>query len=55
LWLGSPGKFVRRLEKADHDAVLRYAENYLGYKKAYLLERKWQAEGEANRRTGSGS
>ena len=56
LWLGSPGKFVRRLEKADHDAVLRYAENYLGYKKAYLMERKWQAEksGPASR-TGSGS
>jgi carbonic anhydrase/acetyltransferase-like protein (isoleucine patch superfamily) len=56
LWLGSPGKVVRRLEKSDHDAVLRYAENYLGYKKAYLMERKWQAEGsEAKPRAGSGS
>ncbi|PYX27747.1 MAG: gamma carbonic anhydrase family protein [Acidobacteria bacterium] len=53
LWLGSPGKFVRTLEKADHDSVLRYAENYLGYKKAYLMERKWQAEGgDAKPRTG---
>jgi carbonic anhydrase/acetyltransferase-like protein (isoleucine patch superfamily) len=56
LWLGAPGKFVRQLEKSDHDTVLRYAENYLGYKKAYLMERKWEAEGsEASPRSGSGS
>jgi len=40
LWLGSPGKFRRHLEKSDEDMILRYAENYLGYKKQYLLERK---------------
>jgi carbonic anhydrase/acetyltransferase-like protein (isoleucine patch superfamily) len=40
LWMGSPGKFRRSLEKDDEATILRYAENYLGYKKAYLLERK---------------
>ena len=40
LWLGSPGKFRRRLEKADEDMILRYAANYIAYKKQYLLERK---------------
>jgi len=56
LWLGSPGKFHRQLDKDDEGKILRYAENYLGYKKAYLMERKWQAEksGPASR-TGSGS
>ncbi len=49
LWLGSPGTFRRQLEKPDEDMILRYAENYLGYKKAYLMERKWQAEGSAAR------
>ncbi|MFZ1917488.1 MAG: gamma carbonic anhydrase family protein [Terriglobales bacterium] len=43
LWLGSPGKFKRHLEKSDEDMILRYAENYLGYKKQYFAgeERKW--------------
>src|SRR5882724_3474774 len=45
LWLGSPGKFHRELDKDDEAKILRYAENYLGYKKAYLMERKWEAEG----------
>jgi len=40
LWLGSPGKFKRTLDKEDEAMILRYAENYLGYKKSYLLERK---------------
>jgi carbonic anhydrase/acetyltransferase-like protein (isoleucine patch superfamily) len=40
LWMGSPGKFVRKLVKEDEDMILRYTENYLGYKKAYLAERK---------------
>jgi len=40
LWLGSPGKFRRRLEKPDEEMILRYAENYIGYKKQYLQERK---------------
>src|SRR5712691_5936360 len=38
--MGSPGKFVRKLVKEDEDMILRYTENYIGYKKAYLLERK---------------
>lgn len=40
LWVGSPGKFRRHLEEKDQEAILRYAQNYLGYKEAYLLERK---------------
>src|ERR1700686_3957192 len=38
LWMGSPGKFRRSLVKDDEDMILRYAENYIAYKKAYLLE-----------------
>ena len=40
LWMGSPGKFRRHLDKKDEDSILRYVENYIGYKKQYLLERK---------------
>jgi len=40
LWMGSPGTFRRKLEKKDEDTILRYAENYVGYKRSYLLERK---------------
>ena len=40
LWMGSPGKFRRHLNKDDEATILRYAENYLGYKKSYLLERQ---------------
>jgi carbonic anhydrase/acetyltransferase-like protein (isoleucine patch superfamily) len=40
LWMGSPGKFRRRLEEKDQEMILGYAENYLGYKEAYLLEKK---------------
>ena len=40
LWLGSPGKFRRKLNKEDEAMILRYVENYLGYKKSYLVERK---------------
>jgi carbonic anhydrase/acetyltransferase-like protein (isoleucine patch superfamily) len=40
LWLGSPGKFRRRLEEPDQEMILRYAENYIGYKNQYLMERK---------------
>jgi carbonic anhydrase/acetyltransferase-like protein (isoleucine patch superfamily) len=39
LWMGSPGKFVRRLEEKDREAIMRYANNYLGYKESYLSER----------------
>lgn len=40
LWMGSPGKFRRTLDKSDEATILRYCENYVGYKKTYLLERK---------------
>ena len=40
LWLGSPGKFRRQLNDNDHAMILRHTENYLGYKNAYLVERK---------------
>src|SRR5712691_1996343 len=39
LWMGSPGKFRRKLEAADAESIMRYANNYLGYKDAYLAAR----------------
>src|SRR5271168_3327105 len=39
LWMGVPGKFRRKLEAADEEAIMRYARNYLGYKDDYLRER----------------
>jgi carbonic anhydrase/acetyltransferase-like protein (isoleucine patch superfamily) len=45
LWLGFPGKFHRMLEEKDQAAILRYANNYLGYKESYLAERKPSASG----------
>jgi carbonic anhydrase/acetyltransferase-like protein (isoleucine patch superfamily) len=38
LWIGSPGKFRRQLDEKDHAAIMRYANNYLGYKDSYLKE-----------------
>ena len=32
LWMGSPGKFKRKLNEQDQEAIMRYANNYLGYK-----------------------
>jgi carbonic anhydrase/acetyltransferase-like protein (isoleucine patch superfamily) len=40
LWVGSPGKLRRKLDKSDEAMILRYAENYLGYKKSYLMEKQ---------------
>ena len=40
LWMGSPGKFWRKLEENDQETILRYANNYLGYKDSYLAERE---------------
>ena len=40
LWMGSPGKFRRHLDKKDEETILRYADNYVAYKKSYLLERR---------------
>jgi carbonic anhydrase/acetyltransferase-like protein (isoleucine patch superfamily) len=39
LWMGSPGKFRRKLEEKDQESIMRYATNYLGYAKEYLAER----------------
>jgi len=38
LWMGAPGKFRRKLEEKDQETILRYANNYLGYKESYLGE-----------------
>jgi carbonic anhydrase/acetyltransferase-like protein (isoleucine patch superfamily) len=38
LWMGSPGKFRRKLDEKDQEVILRYAKNYLDYKDAYLQE-----------------
>jgi carbonic anhydrase/acetyltransferase-like protein (isoleucine patch superfamily) len=43
LWMGSPGKFRRKLEAKDQETILRYANNYLGYAASYLAERHRQA------------
>ena len=40
LWVGSPGKFCRKLDQKDQETILRYVKNYLGYKESYLAERK---------------
>ena len=36
LWMGSPGKFRRRLEEKDEETILTYARNYVGYCETYL-------------------
>ena len=38
LWVGSPGKFRRKLDEKDQASIMRYANNYLGYKESYLKE-----------------
>src|SRR5215469_8960566 len=40
LWMGSPGKFRRKLDEKDQESILRYANNYLDYKASYLAERQ---------------
>jgi carbonic anhydrase/acetyltransferase-like protein (isoleucine patch superfamily) len=40
LWMGSPGKFRRHLDKKDEETILRYVDNYVAYTKSYLMERK---------------
>ena len=40
LWMGSPGKFRRHLDEKDQELIIMYAENYLGYTKSYLAEKK---------------
>jgi carbonic anhydrase/acetyltransferase-like protein (isoleucine patch superfamily) len=38
LWMGSPGKFRRKLDASEQETILRYAKNYLEYRKEYLKE-----------------
>ena len=38
LWMGSPGKFRRKLGPDEDETIMRYAKNYLGYKDEYLKE-----------------
>ncbi|HZQ70610.1 MAG TPA: gamma carbonic anhydrase family protein [Terriglobales bacterium] len=38
LWMGSPGKFRRKLDEKDQEMILMYARNYLEYKDTYLSE-----------------
>src|ERR1700685_4744691 len=40
LWMGSPGKFRRKLDEKDQESIMRYANNYLGYTESYLAERR---------------
>ena len=39
LWMGSPGKFRRKLDEKDQETIMRYARNYLEYKESYLREK----------------
>ena len=39
LWMGSPGKLRRKLDKSEEDMIMMYARNYLGYTEEYLRER----------------
>jgi len=38
LWMGSPGKFRRKLDLEEDEVIMRYARNYLGYKDEYLSD-----------------
>jgi carbonic anhydrase/acetyltransferase-like protein (isoleucine patch superfamily) len=40
LWMGFPGQFRRQLSEKDQESIMRYANNYLGYKESYRAERK---------------
>jgi carbonic anhydrase/acetyltransferase-like protein (isoleucine patch superfamily) len=40
LMVGVPGKLRRKLADDDQEMILRYAQNYLGYKDQYLAEMK---------------
>src|SRR3954470_13387995 len=39
LWMGSPGKFKRKLNEKDQETITRYARNYLEYKESYVREK----------------
>jgi carbonic anhydrase/acetyltransferase-like protein (isoleucine patch superfamily) len=39
VWMGSPGKFRRKLDAGEDETIMRYAQNYLGYSKEYLRDK----------------
>ncbi len=43
LWMGVPGKFRKKLDDDAQKMIMRYAQNYLGYKEQYLKELQSQA------------
>jgi carbonic anhydrase/acetyltransferase-like protein (isoleucine patch superfamily) len=45
LWMGSPGKFRRKLEPAEGEMIMRYTNNYLGYTQDYLREQSLGVRG----------
>jgi carbonic anhydrase/acetyltransferase-like protein (isoleucine patch superfamily) len=38
LWMGTPGKFKRKLDDAAQESIMTYARNYLGYTEQYRKE-----------------
>jgi len=39
VWMGSPGKFRRKLDAGEDETIMRYAQNYLAYTREYLRDR----------------
>src|SRR5260370_7133342 len=39
LWMGSPGKFRRKLDEKDQESIMRFPRNSLGYTQEDLRER----------------
>jgi carbonic anhydrase/acetyltransferase-like protein (isoleucine patch superfamily) len=39
VWMGSPGKFRRKLDAGEDETIMRYAQNYLGYSKEYSRDK----------------
>jgi carbonic anhydrase/acetyltransferase-like protein (isoleucine patch superfamily) len=39
LWMGSPGKFRRKLDAGEDETIMRYAQNYLAYTREYLRDK----------------
>jgi carbonic anhydrase/acetyltransferase-like protein (isoleucine patch superfamily) len=40
LWMGVPGKMRKQLNDEDQETILRYGQNYQGYRERYLEEMK---------------
>jgi carbonic anhydrase/acetyltransferase-like protein (isoleucine patch superfamily) len=39
VWMGSPGKFRRKLDAGEDETIMRYAQNYLAYTREYLRDK----------------